>query len=211
MNSAFIAIVEQARGRPWHTRDGGMSASSFGRRFAALLRKETRQLLRDRSNLAVGLLLPVLLILLFGYGLSFDVTNAPIAVVLEDRSPQARDVLAGLQGSPYIAPVWTAGMPEAVAADAARERFAASFAFRPTSPGNWHSGRRRMQLLLNGVDTNTAATIETLCVRRDRPLGRSDRPTATGRAGRRRRTSSWSSRACGSTKRRAAPGTWCRA
>ena len=56
-----------------------MSASSFHRRVVALLRKETRQLLRDRSNLAVGLLLPVLLILLFGYGLSFDVTDAPIA------------------------------------------------------------------------------------------------------------------------------------
>ena len=41
----------------------------FLRRFTALLRKELRQMLRDRSNLAVGLLLPVMLILLFGYGL----------------------------------------------------------------------------------------------------------------------------------------------
>jgi len=137
-----------------------MRASSFGRRFAALLRKETRQVLRDRSNLAVGLLLPVLLILLFGYGLSFDVTNAPIAVVLEDRSPQARDVLAGLQGSPYIAPVWTAGMPEAVAGMRAGEvrgivRVPADFSRQLAL------GQGRLQLLLNGVDTNTAATIET--------------------------------------------------
>ena len=87
--------------------------AGFLRRFIALLRKEARQMLRDRSNLAVGLLLPVVLILLFGYGLSFDVKNAPVAVVIEDSSPQARDMMAGLQGSPYIAPVWLHSMVDA--------------------------------------------------------------------------------------------------
>jgi ABC-2 type transport system permease protein len=47
-------------------------------------------MLRDKSNLAVGLLLPIALILLFGYGLSFDVKNAPVAVVLEDSSRPMR-------------------------------------------------------------------------------------------------------------------------
>ena len=61
-----------------------MRHPEFMRRFIALLRKEVRQMLRDKSNLAVGLLLPIALILLFGYGLSFDVKNAPVAVVLED-------------------------------------------------------------------------------------------------------------------------------
>jgi ABC-2 type transport system permease protein len=90
-----------------------MNTSGFIRRFSALLRKEVRQMLRDRSTLAVGLMLPAVLILLFGYGLSFDVKNAPVAVVLEDSSPSAREVLAGLEGSPYLAPVWTTSMTEA--------------------------------------------------------------------------------------------------
>jgi ABC-2 type transport system permease protein len=64
-----------------------MRHPEFMRRFIALLRKEVRQMLRDKSNLAVGLLLPIALILLFGYGLSFDVKNAPVAVVLEDSAP----------------------------------------------------------------------------------------------------------------------------
>src|SRR4051794_14767360 len=137
-----------------------MSVSSFNRRFVALLRKETRQVLRDRSNLAVGLLLPVVLILLFGYGLSFDVTHAPIAIVLEDQSPQARAVLAGLQGSPYLAPAWTASMPEAVAGMRAGEvrgilRVPADFSRQLAV------GQAQLQLLLNGVDTNTAATIDS--------------------------------------------------
>ena len=41
----------------------------------------------------------------FGYGLSLDVKNAPMAVVLEDTSPTAADVLAGLWLSPYLSPV----------------------------------------------------------------------------------------------------------
>ena len=48
-----------------------MSAGAALQRLAALLRKETRQLLRDKANLAVGLLLPVVLILpawMFGPG-----------------------------------------------------------------------------------------------------------------------------------------------
>jgi ABC-2 type transport system permease protein len=137
-----------------------MRAPAFVRRFVALLRKETRQLLRDRSNLAVGLLLPVLLILLFGYGLSFDVTDAPVAIVLEDRSPQARDVLAGLQGTPYIAPVWTTNMPDAVARMRAGEvrgvvRIPVDFSRQLAL------GQAQVQVVLNGVDTNTAATIES--------------------------------------------------
>ncbi len=40
--------------------------------------------------------MPVMLILLFGYGLSLDVKNVPVAVVLEDSSPDARELAAGV-------------------------------------------------------------------------------------------------------------------
>ena len=133
-------------------------SSGFARRFIALLRKEARQLLRDRANLAVGLLLPVVLILLFGYGLSFDVKNAPVAVVLEDGSPAARDVLAGLHGSTYIAPQWVDSLPEAERRMRAGEvsaivRVPADFS-RRLAAGDGH-----IQLLLNGVDSNTASAL----------------------------------------------------
>jgi ABC-2 type transport system permease protein len=128
--------------------------------MAALLRKETRQLLRDRSNLAVGLLLPLVLILLFGYGLSFDVTGAPIAIVLEDQSPQARDVLAGLQGSPYLAPVWTTDMSDAVARMRSSE-VRAILRVPPDFSRQLALGQARLQLVVNGVDTNTASSIES--------------------------------------------------
>lgn len=136
-----------------------MSASGFTTRLVALTRKETRQMLRDRSNLVVGLLLPVALILLFGYGLSFDVKNARLTVVLEDSSPTARQTVAGLQGSPYLAPVWVRTMDEAERLIRAGKTDAIL-----RVPGDFSrqlaNGNGRVQLLLNGVDSNTASTIE---------------------------------------------------
>ncbi len=136
-----------------------MSTAGFRRRFLALLRKEVHQMMRDKANLAVGLLLPVVLILLFGYGLSFDVKNAPLAVVMEDSSPTAREVISGLQGSPYLAPVWTTNMAEAETRLRAGEvdaivRVPMDFSRR------FAEGDARIQLVLNGVDTTTASAVE---------------------------------------------------
>ncbi|MGZ8138216.1 ABC transporter permease [Bordetella bronchiseptica] len=136
----------------------GAGAGGFWPRLASLVRKEFRQLLRDRSNLAIGLVLPILLILIFGYGLSLDLRNAPIAVVLEDRSPQARDALAGLAGSDYLAPVWLADMHSAETLMRRHEvegivRVPADFARRLAA------GDAQVQLLLHGADANSAAAL----------------------------------------------------
>mgnify|MGYP003576199744 CR=1 FL=1 len=133
--------------------------TGFISRFIALVRKETRQMLRDRSNLAVGLLLPAVLILLFGYGLSFDVTDAPVAVVMEDKSPVAHSVVAGFNGSDYLAPVWVDSMPEAErlirAADViAIVRVPVDFSRRLAA------GNAQIQLMLNGADSSTASVLE---------------------------------------------------
>ena len=136
-----------------------MAQSGFLIRLVALTRKETRQLLRDRSNLLVGLLLPFALILLFGYGLSFDVKNAPIAVVMEDLSPTARNAVAGLGGSPFLAPVGAASMEDAVGLMRAHRvdgivRVPVDFSRRLAA------GDARIQLILNGADSTTASTLE---------------------------------------------------
>jgi ABC-2 type transport system permease protein len=136
-----------------------MNTGGFRRRVIALIRKETRQMLRDRSNLAVGLALPLALILLFGYGLSFDVTDAPIALVMEDHSPSARQAIAGLKGSRYLAPIWVDGMAEAERRMRLGEingivRVPVDFSRRLAA------GNAQVQLLVNGVDVGTASAIE---------------------------------------------------
>ncbi|MPS69355.1 MAG: ABC transporter permease [Novosphingobium sp.] len=137
--------------------------STFLSRLAALSRKETRQMLRDRSNLMVGLLLPVGLILLFGFGLSFDVKNAPVALVLQDRSDTAREIVSGIRGSPYLSPVDVETMEEA--SEMLRSgrvdaivRVPVDFA-RAQAVGRGSAGGQ-IQLILNGVDSTTAQTLE---------------------------------------------------
>ena len=133
--------------------------SGFGARLWALLRKETRQMLRERSSLAVGLLLPAALILLFGYGLSFDVSNAPVAVVLDERSTAAQSLVSGLQGSPYLAPVQVHNMDAAVAL--MRQGKVGGIVHVPVDfSRRMADGGAQVQLILNGVDANTARTLE---------------------------------------------------
>ena len=59
-------------------------------------------MLRDRSNLAVGITLPVIMIALFGYGISFDLDHAPIAVVNEGSGACADQLIRSVRASKYF-------------------------------------------------------------------------------------------------------------
>ena len=50
-----------------------------GRRIAALVRKESLQILRDPSSYLIAGLLPLLLLVIFGYGVSLDLRRIPVA------------------------------------------------------------------------------------------------------------------------------------
>ena len=181
MEQAFIAIVEEARrgsqepalsdaaatGQPSVPADSQTARQApadarhrFWSRLRSLTRKETRQLLRDRANLAFGLVLPIALILLFGYGITLDVTDAPVAVVLEDASPQARQAVSGLQRTPWIHPVFVPTMREAEALIVDRRvdgivRVPSDFASALAA------GRAHVQLVVHGSDAATARVVQS--------------------------------------------------
>ena len=68
----------------------------FLRRLRALVTKEMKQLLRDRSSLLIGIVIPLMLLFLIGYGLSMDVKHLPTAVVLEDNSADKQPARLGI-------------------------------------------------------------------------------------------------------------------
>jgi ABC-2 type transport system permease protein len=148
-------------GQP-HGRDdaGTASQGGFWSRLVSLVRKETRQILRDRANLAFGLLLPIALILLFGYGITLDVTDAPIAVVLEDRSPQAFDAVSGLQRTPWIHPTFVATMQEAEHLIIDR-RVDGIVRVPPDFTEALAAGRAHVQLIVHGSDAATARIVQS--------------------------------------------------
>ena len=129
-------------------------------RLRALITKETRQLLRDKSNLMVGVFLPVILILIFGYGLSFDVKNVAIAVVSEDASPTAQDVLAGFYLSPYFVVTRPSSMQEAQALMLKR-KVDAIVHLQADFSRQLAAGNAVVQVLVNGVDANRAVVLQS--------------------------------------------------
>src|ERR1700722_1963084 len=66
----------------------------LGYRMLALIRKEFRQILRDR-RLAMSLILPPTLpLLLFGFALNATVSNLRLGVVDDSRTPESRELVA---------------------------------------------------------------------------------------------------------------------
>jgi ABC-2 type transport system permease protein len=129
------------------------------RRILALMRKERYQILRDPGSITIGIVMPVMLILLFGYGLSLDVKDVPVAIVLEDPSPDARDLAAGFQLSPYFKARLVHSMPEAQQMMLDRTvdgivRVRADFSRHAAI------GDAEVQLVVHGTDANTARIIE---------------------------------------------------
>jgi ABC-2 type transport system permease protein len=79
-------------------------AASKGRlrRIRALVRKETLQVLRDPSSLVVGFVLPLLLLILFGFGVSFDATRVRVGLVIENPTPETSLFVASLSNTAFF-------------------------------------------------------------------------------------------------------------
>src|SRR5450755_1813924 len=129
------------------------------RRIRALVRKETYQVLRDPSSIAVGVVLPLILILLFGYGLSLDVKNVPLAVVIEYPTPEAVELAAGFQLSPYFHPWMMRSMPPAQQA-LLEHRVDGIVRIPADFSRHIGAGDAEVQLIVHGGDANRARIIE---------------------------------------------------
>ena len=68
-------------------------------RLWAVLRKEFLQIFRDRRTMVMSLLIPVILLLLFGFAVTFDVDHLKLAVVDPVKSPMGRQVRASLDAT----------------------------------------------------------------------------------------------------------------
>jgi len=71
-------------------------------RFLAVAKKEIVQVLRDSRSLIIVLIMPVILVLLFGYGVNLDLKHLPICVYDRDGSQQSQDLFKRFQASDYF-------------------------------------------------------------------------------------------------------------
>ena len=128
----------------------------------AMARKEALQLKRDSRSMVMAFLLPMVLIVFFGYAISFDVKNIELAVLDQDRTQQSARLVQSFSSSGYFDVVrWLDSYSEVGRVlDRSEARLALVI---PPNFSRDLAGRRRptVQLLLDGGDANTATIAQS--------------------------------------------------
>ncbi len=129
-------------------------------RLAGLIRKEFLQVLRDPSSIAIAFLMPLLLLLLFGYGVSLDAEHVPVAIVAEQPNADTEAFAGAFRQSRYFAPVIVPGMKEAVALMNSHRVDAIVRLKENISRRMRSEDGAPIQLIVNGIDANNARLVQ---------------------------------------------------
>ena len=123
------------------------------------MRKELHQIRRDPSAYLIAGLLPLLLLFIFGYGVTLDLRRVPVAMVIENMTPEAASLLESFRNSRYF-DVRFVRDRRAVEQDLVTSRIkgvivlAGDFADRLG-----RSEEAPVQILVDGSDPNTAGLV----------------------------------------------------
>jgi ABC-2 type transport system permease protein len=132
----------------------------FFMRMRGILRKEVLQILRDPSSIALAIVLPLVLLFIFGYGVTLDAENVPIAVVLDDNGPAAREVSARFDLSPYFKTIHLTSMAEATEWLNQRRVDGIVHLQADFSSSLYKGNPAPVQVIVNGIDANRARLIQ---------------------------------------------------
>jgi ABC-2 type transport system permease protein len=133
-----------------------MEGMSFTR-FLAVARKEVVQILRDSRSLIIVVIMPVILVLLFGYGVNLDLKGLPVYVYDRDGSQQSQDLLKRFQASAYFDVVRVVNDYPALARSLDDGHAKIGIVIPWDFSQRLHDGRpAQVQALVDGSDDNTA-------------------------------------------------------
>ena len=130
------------------------------REIIAFIQKEFRHIFRDLRTTLIVLVMPVVQIILFGFAISTDVSNAVVDVVGDACDPLARSVISRIEGNKYLA-VGEIHGSFAPARDRIRKgKAAAALCFGTDFDGKAGSeGKACVRIVSDGSDPNTAQVV----------------------------------------------------
>ena len=70
--------------------------------FQSLIKKEALHIVRDRRTMIITLVMPLVLLLLFGFAISMEINDVRVAVVVDRHTPQTREIVARMQADDYF-------------------------------------------------------------------------------------------------------------
>jgi ABC-2 type transport system permease protein len=130
----------------------------FFRRVGALSHKEIIHILRDVRVIYLALGLPVVLLTLFGYAVTFDLDRLPIAVVDQDRTPASRRLVEAMTASDSFAVKVVLRDPDQVQTHFRRNELKAALVIPRDFGRSLARGEpAEAQLLLDGSDGTTTS------------------------------------------------------
>ncbi len=126
----------------------------------AMARKEWWHLLRDPRSLALMLLMPTMLLFLFGYAIRLDIADAPLAVLDESATAASRTLMARFDASHAFALRQGYASRRALREAIQRGEVWGALVIPADYARRLAQGGARVQLLLDGVDANTARLVQ---------------------------------------------------
>ncbi|MFQ5642614.1 MAG: ABC transporter permease [Thiogranum sp.] len=138
-----------------------MNAAAASRmRLRGMIRKESLQILRDPSSIAIAFIMPVVLLLLFGYGVSLDARHIPLAIVVDQPDAGTASLSGAFQHSEYFEPQSYDSIQAAQQAFDLREVFGIVWLRDDFSRRLLAQGTAPVGVIVNGVDANQARITE---------------------------------------------------
>ncbi len=130
------------------------------RRVAPIIKKEFRQIKRDKRVLAILTLVPAMLLLLNGYALNFDVAHIKLAVLDEEKSKESREFINGFLTSGYFDFVASLSSSDEATELIDDGKVRLALIIPPDFSRDILAGRQAsVQVLVDGMDANAATTV----------------------------------------------------
>ena len=128
------------------------------RRTYAMTRKEFLHIVRDPRSLVMALAVPLVMLLLFGYGLTLDVDRIPTLIYDMDSSPESREAIARFAGSRFFDVLGSVDGYRAIEREIDRDKVLLAVVIPQDISRELLSGRQpQVQLIFDGSDSNTAS------------------------------------------------------
>lgn len=141
-----------------HAEGRGRIMKASLKRIGALIVKELHQVVRDPGNIGIAVILPAVLLLLFGYGMSMDIKNVRIAYLAVPASSESTNLETRLTLSRYFQTTRVFSSREAE--EKLRTHQADAFiALQSNAPDTLNGGVTKVQIVVNGVNANQATLI----------------------------------------------------
>ena len=126
-------------------------------RLIAMARKELIQIRRDPRSLLIALLMPIMQMVMLGYGVSLDAKHIPVYAYDQEGSQDSQALLKHFQASQYFDLVKTVSnyrqLTRAIDSDRCRLGVVIPYDFSKTLRDR---GTASVQVIVDGTDDNTA-------------------------------------------------------